>query len=368
MRVIVCPDSFKGVLSARAAAEAMARGVRAAKPDADVQLLPMADGGEGTLDVLLQAEDGQRRLVAAHGPRGDPLEVPVGLIRHASTAVVEVALVAGYGLISGQRRDPMKTSTFGLGEVIRAAVESEVETIILGLGGSSTIDGGAGMMQALGLALIDVSGRTLPPFAAGGDLQSISRIAWDKPPDHLDQVQFTIACDVLNPACGPNGAAAVFGPQKGADPAQVQILDRGLAHWADLLEAAHGRPIRDEPGTGAAGAVALPLLAMTHSALVPGVDLVAHATGLVEHIGGADLVLTGEGRLDRQSMMGKVVGAVGRMARGADVPCVAIVGETGPGAEDCLSVLDRYHSLDGPLEETAQRLERAAATLSAEYL
>ena len=166
-------------------------------------------------------------------------------------------------------------------------------------------------------------------------------IVWDRPPENMENVQFTVACDVLNPACGPNGAAVVFGPQKGANARDVQILDRGLARWADLLEEAGGRGVRGEPGTGAAGGVALPLLALMGASLVPGVDLVCEANGLAGLIAEADLVLTGEGRLDRQSLMGKVVGAVGGLARAADVPCVAIVGAAGPGAETCLAVIDR---------------------------
>lgn len=374
MRIVVAPDSFKGAADARQAADAMARGVRDARPDAQVIAVPMADGGEGTLEVLLAAEYGARRRTAAHGPLGEPIDAPVGLIRRASTAVIELAAVCGYSMVPPDRRDPLKTTTYGLGEVLRAAMETEVEQVILAVGGSATVDGGAGMMQALGLALYDAAGRELPRFAAGGDLPRIARVAWRNRPANLDAVHVAVAADVLNPACGPNGAARVFAPQKGADAAAVEQLDRGIAGWADLLEANCGSPkssrrgdrrIRDEPGAGAAGAVALPLMALANASIAPGVDLVIEATRLAEHIADADLVLTGEGRLDRQSMMGKVVGAVGRLCRAAGVPCTAIVGAAGDGADECLSVIDRYITLDGPIDQTAKRLQRAAASIAA---
>lgn len=368
MRVVIAPDSFKGVLDARRVAQAMADGVRRARPPAEITAVPMADGGEGTLDVLVDAAGGNRRRMQARGPMGDPVEVTVGLIHQASTAVIELASVAGYTLVPAPRRDPLAASTYGLGETIRAAVDMEIEEIILAVGGSATVDGGAGMMQALGMTMLDAAGRTIATPVGGGQLAAIARFVWDRPPENFENVQFTIACDVLNPACGPNGAATVFGPQKGADPDGVRRLEKGLAHWADLLEAAAGRAIRHEPGTGAAGGVALPLLALANAALVPGVDLVSEATGLAGLVGGADLVITGEGRLDRQSMMGKVVGAVGRMSRAADVPCVAIVGAAGDGAEACLEVIDRFVTLDAPLEQTATRLAEAAGRVAAELL
>ncbi len=361
MKIVIAPDSFKGVLDAKSVAEAVVEGVRRARPQAKVVIIPMADGGEGTLDILVNRHKGQRRRVAAQGPLGDPVGVTVGLIHDASTAVVEIAGVCGFTLLGAERRDPLRTSTFGLGEVIRAIVESEIPNIILALGGSATVDGGAGMMQALGLTLIDEDCSPIREPIGGGRLCDIDRIVWNSAPTGIDDVQFTIACDVLNPACGPAGAATVFGPQKGADAEGVKRLDMGLTHWADMLEDYCHRRVRDEPGTGAAGGVALPLLALTNALIVPGVDLVAEAVGLANAMSDADLVITGEGRIDRQSMMGKVVGAVGRMARSADVPCVAICGIAGEGAEECLAVLDSFCTLDGPMDETGMRLVEAAA-------
>jgi glycerate kinase len=368
MRVVVAPDSFKGVLDARGAAMAIARGIRRARPGAEVELVPLADGGEGTLDVLLSSGGGSRRRVAAHGPLGEARDVEVGLVQGASTAVIEMARVAGYALVPPEQRNPLATSTFGLGEVLRATIEGGIERVILAIGGSATVDGGAGMMQGLGVQFFDSSHGRMAAGLGGGDLRRIGRFTWPDPPEGVDHVVVTIAADVLNPACGPNGAAAVFGPQKGADESGVRVLEEGLAHWADLLEAYSRRAIRDEPGTGAAGGVALPLLALMHAAIVPGVDLVSEAVGLAGRMARADLVITGEGRLDRQSLMGKVVGAVGRMAGAAGVSCVAIVGAAGAGAEDCLGVLDRYVTLDGPLQETEARLSARAEQLATELL
>lgn len=366
MRIVVAPDSFKDVLGATAVAAAIAEGLRRGRGGHEIICIPMADGGEGTLDVLLNAVAGRRQRVAATGPLGEPVDVAVGLIHHASTAVIESALVCGYGLVPEDRRDPLVVTTYGLGQVIRSVIEAGLEEIILTLGGSATVDGGAGMMQALGMTCLDGSGRVIRKHIGGGNLSQVRQLIWDKPPDGIEHVQFTIACDVLNPACGPRGAAAIFGPQKGADAATVEVLETGLSRWVDLLEAAGGRELRDEPGTGAAGGVALPLLALSDATLLPGVDLVSETVDLAHHVGAADLVITGEGRLDRQSMMGKVVGAVARMSRSAGVPCVAIVGATGDGAEACYEVLDGVYTLDCPLSQTQLRLSEIAERVAGE--
>lgn len=368
MRIVVAPDSFKDALGATAVAAAIAEGLRRGRSDGEILCIPMADGGEGTLDVLLDAVGGRRQRVAATGPLGEPVEVAVGLIHQASTAVIESALVSGYGLVQKERRDPLVATTYGLGEVIRSVIAAGLEEIILTLGGSATVDGGAGMMQALGMTCLDASGRVIRKHIGGGDLGRIRRIIWDTPPEGIEHVHFTVACDVLNPACGPRGAAAVFAPQKGADASAVAALERGLSCWVDLLEGASGRALRDEPGTGAAGGVALPLIALTGATLRPGIDLVSETVDLAHHVGAADLVITGEGCLDRQSMMGKVVGAVARMSRSASVPCVAIVGTTGAGVEDCSDVLDGVYTLDCPLAETQHRLGEVAERVASEWL
>lgn len=360
MRVVVAPDSFKGSLDAQSAARAIARGIVLERPDVNVVECPLADGGEGTLDVLLAATGGERRIVNAYDPVGRPIDVPVGLSADGTTAIIELAQASGYGLLAEQERNPLLTSTYGTGQVIRAAIESGIDKIILCLGGSATVDGGAGMMQPVGMRLIDDAGQTMLEGICGGQLSRIWRVGWHNPPDGLEDVHFTIACDVLNPACGPNGAAVVFGPQKGADATAVRILERGIAHWASTLEHLTGKSIRDEPGTGAAGGVALPLLAYCNVEMVPGVDVVFDAIDLPGKIIDADLVITGEGRLDDQSMMGKVVGSIARLCRGAHVPCVAIVGTVDAAAPRASAALDRVYALDCPLDETATRLEETA--------
>lgn len=368
MRVVVAPDSFKSVLNATDVAHAIAQGVRRARPDAELDIVPMADGGEGTLDCLLAATPGNRRRVHAHDPIGRPVDAPVALINDATTAVIELANVAGFSLLPPDRRDPLTTTTHGLGEVLRAACETEIERIILAAGGSATVDGGAGMMQALGLSLIDRNGIPLEPGIGGGRLADIKTIIWKDPPPNLHDIHWTVACDVLNPACGPAGAAPVFAPQKGAAPQDVLRLADGLENWADVLQHSCGTDIRNEPGTGAAGGVPLPLLALLGATLVPGVDLLFEAHRLPSRIALADLVITGEGRLDAQSMMGKVVGAVGRLARTAAVPCIAIVGTTGPGADRCADLLDQVITLDAPPADTATRLTDLAENAAQHYL
>lgn len=368
MRVVIAPDSFKGSLDARSVAAAIARGIAQARPDVTTIECPLGDGGEGTLDVLLAATGGDRRIVHAYDPVGRPIEVPVGLSPDGTTAIIELARASGYGLLEPHERNPLLTSTYGTGQAIRAAIESGIEKIILCLGGSATVDGGAGLIQPIGMRLIDDAGQTMLDGVSGGHLSRIWRVAWHSPPDHLEDVRFTIACDVLNPACGPNGAAAVFGPQKGADGDAVKRLERGLAHWVSILEHTSGKSLRNEPGTGAAGGAALPLLAFCQTEMVPGVDVVFEAVDLPEKVGDADLVITGEGRLDHQSMMGKVVGSVARLCHGTHVPCVAIVGTVDPTATAATSALDRVYALDCPLDETASRLESIAAQVVRENL
>lgn len=368
MRIVVAPDKFKGSLDAQAVARAIAEGLQQVRRDVEIVECPLADGGEGTLDVLLSAWDGKRRVVKTFDPLGRPIEATVGLVRDATTAVIELAQISGYALLTDRERDPLRTSTFGLGRAIRAALESGVDVIVLGLGGSATVDGGAGMMQALGLRLMGHDGLPLPDGIGGGDMANIARLDWSNPPDGLESARFTIACDVLNPACGEGGAARVFARQKGADDAGVETLERGIDHWATLLEHLTGKPLRNEPGTGAAGAVALPLLAFCETELLPGVDIVFDAVKLAEHVVGADLVITGEGKLDRQSIMGKVVGAVARLCRGPETPCVAIVGTVGDGKDEWATSLDRVYALDAPLAQTRDRLVETARLVATECL
>lgn len=371
MLIIIAPDSFTGSLDAVGVARAIAAGVSDARADATIECVPMADGGEGTLEVLLAARHGQRREATATGPLGEARTAPIGLIDGASAAVIELAAIAGLTLVPESQRNPLITTSYGVGELIRAALDTGVERIVLALGGSATVDGGAGMMQALGLTLLDHSGRAMPHVVGGGRLSQIASFSTELLDARLGETPITVAADVLSPLCGPNGAAAVFAPQKGADAAAVAELTRGLEHWAGLLEGFAGREIRDEPGAGAAGGAAAPLLALADAQIVPGIDLVIEAVGLRDRLAGADLVITGEGRLDAQSMMGKVVSGVARLARAADVPCAAIVGDVGPGHQlfrDLISPIISLSALAGNPESALREPQRWLTTAARKLL
>lgn len=364
MRVVIAPDKFKESATARAAAEAMARGVRTAMPDAEIDLCPVADGGEGTVEALLVAVGGERRRARVTGPLGTPVEAEWALLADG-TAAIEMAAAGGLALVPPDRRDPTRTTTFGVGELIREALDAGVPRILVGVGGSGTVDGGAGAVQALGAAFSE-SARPL----TGGDLLRLVAVDLRHLDPRLGDTDLAVACDVANPLLGPGGAAAVYGPQKGAGPEQVVMLEEGLARLARLA-AAPGtdlNPTATTPGAGAAGGLAFGLAAFLGARLIPGIDLVLDRVGFAERVAGADLVLTGEGRLDDQSLRGKACVGVARAARAAGVPAVALVGSVGPGAERAREegLVAVFSICDGPMrvEEAmrdAERLLEAAA-------
>jgi glycerate kinase len=331
MKVVVAPNEFKGTLTAPQAAAAIARGVREVFPDADVVEIPMADGGEGTVEALVTAHRGEYRSVEVEGPLGDPVQATYGLIEGGRTAVVELAAASGLTLIAVQWRNPERTSTYGFGQLLDAVRQSGVGEVIAGIGGSATNDGGAGMAQALGYRLLDAAGRDLPRGAAG--LGTLGRID----PSHLDpgwsSVQVKVACDVTNPLTGPLGASAVYGPQKGADGAMVRRLDAALARLATVIERDLGKRVGDVPGAGAAGGTGAGLMAFLGATLVPGAPLIVEASGFTEQLKGADLVITGEGRVDAQTGYGKAPGEVAKRAQRATIPVLLLAGSKGPGWE-----------------------------------
>ncbi|MCK9513219.1 MAG: glycerate kinase [Pigmentiphaga sp.] len=328
-QIVVAPDSFKGSLSASRVADAIARGLQHGWPGASVRCVPMADGGEGTVAAMLAATGGERRLATVSGPLGKPVTAVWGLLP-GGWAVVELAEAAGLPLLADAERDAGRACTHGVGELIRAALDAGASRILLALGGSATTDGGAGMLRALGARLLDAEGQPVPP--GGAALASLRRLDLSGLDPRLKTATLEVACDVDNPLCGERGAAAVFGPQKGATPAEVAELDEALAHWAGMVAAATGQDRRDEPGAGAAGGAAFGALVLG-GALVPGVDRVAQWVGLPRALAGADWVLTGEGRLDAQTLGGKVPAGVLRLARERGVPVVAICGSLAPGYE-----------------------------------
>jgi glycerate kinase len=365
MRVVLAPDKFKGSLSAPDAARAMARGVAAACPGAELDLVPMADGGEGTVEALVDATGGTFHEVHVRGPLGSSVRARFGLLGDGTTAVLEMAAASGLVLVPAEARDPRRATTYGTGEMLCAALDLGALTVILGIGGSATNDGGAGLAQALGARLLGASGDELEP--GGAALARLDRIDPSGLDPRLTGTTLRVACDVANPLCGPSGASAVYGPQKGANPEDVAELDAALARFARIVRRDLGRDVADLPGAGAAGGLGAGLVAFTGGMLTPGVELVIEAVGLRRRLEGATLCLTGEGALDSSSTFGKTAVGVARLARRLGVPCLALAGMIGEGAAEVLAQgIDAYTSIapgPGPLDaaivEVAPRLERA---------
>ena len=330
MKIVVAPQEFKGSLSAVEAARAMAEGLGRALPDATLELAPMADGGPGTVEAVVAAAKNSRRMTAAaHDALGRPLQAAWGIIDDGS-AVIEMAAASGLTLLAEDERDPRIASTYGTGELIRAALDAGCPRIIIGIGGSSTNDGGAGMAQALGARLLDGAGQDLPP--GGGALARLERIDLSGLDHRLGQCRVLAATDVFNRLCGPEGASLLYGPQKGATPEVAQELDAALRRYAQVIERDLGMSVLDLAGAGAAGGLGAGLAAFLGAELVLGSKLVAEAVGLKQKLDGADLALTGEGRLDAQTSFGKAPWEVARLAKDCGLPVIAIVGSL---AEDC---------------------------------
>jgi glycerate kinase len=330
VKVVVAPNAFKGSLSASQAAAAIARGVRQVFPEADIVEVPVADGGDGTAEALVSAHDGTFQTVKVEGPLGDPITAAYGLIDGGRSGVVELASSSGLALISPDRRDARRASTYGFGQLLQAAHVAQVASIIAGIGGSATNDGGAGMAQALGYHLLDASGRDLP--RGGAALAHLERI--ERPRDDWwESVAVKVACDVDNPLTGPRGASAVYGPQKGADDQAVRELDAALSRLAAVFERDLGKRVADVPGAGAAGGTGAGMIAFLDAQLVPGAPLVVEASGFDAKLRGADLVITGEGQADEQTAYGKAPGEVAKRAKKARIPVLLIAGSKGPGWE-----------------------------------
>ena len=374
MKIIVAPNSFKGSLSATQAAKAIARGVREVYPDAEVVEIPVADGGEGTVEALVSAHRGTYEWVNVEGPLGDPVLASYGLIDGGKTAVVELASASGYVLVSPALRDPRKTSTYGFGQLLEAARKAGAKSVIAGIGSSATNDGGAGMAMALGYRFLDAAGRDLP--RGGAALLRLDRIDDSKVNAGWRSVKVKVACDVTNPLTGPEGASAVYGPQKGADPVAVRLLDRALGHLADVIERQYGRRVADIPGAGAAGGTGAGLMAFLDAELVSGAALVVDASGFDRALPGTQLVITGEGRADGQTAYGKAPGEVAHRAQAAGVPTVLIAGTRGAGWEALLtkgfssvaSLAQEGDNLQDLMHDARPALTRAAARAVRELL
>ena len=323
MKIVVAPDKFKGSLPATQVAAAIAAGLHAGRPGAEVVTIPVADGGEGTVDAAVAA--GYERVpVTAAGPAGDPVQASYA--RRGEVAVVELAGVCGLARLPGGRPAPLSASSFGAGEVLRAALEAGARRIILGVGGSASTDGGAGLLQALGARVLDTSGEPVRPGGAG--LREVAALDLTGLHQALYPADIILAADVDNPLTGPDGAAEVYGPQKGTSPAEVAALDAGLRRWAAVVAAAVGRDWSGTPGAGAAGGVGFAALAVLGATRRPGIELVLDLAGFETALDGADLVITGEGSLDAQSLAGKTPVGVARAAARRGIAVVAVAGRS----------------------------------------
>ncbi len=336
MKIVVAPNAFKGSLTATEAAAAISAGIARVLPDAEIIQVGVADGGDGMVDVALEALQGERRSVRVNGPLQEPVEADYCHVPAMGLAAVEMALASGLVLLPDDRRDPMATTTLGTGELIVDALDQGATRIVVGIGGSATTDGGIGMATALGVRFLDEADQPVPP--AGGALSRIRHIDMSGLDSRIPAVRVEAVCDVNNPLIGPDGAARVYGPQKGATPEQVEALDEGLAHLADVIQADLGLDVRNLPGGGAAGGLGAGLHAFLGAELRRGVDLVLDLVELDAKLAGADLAFTGEGQIDFQTAHGKAPAGVGAAARARGVPCIAIAGSVGTGVDTLRTV------------------------------
>ena len=366
MKIVIAPQGFKATISGLEAARAIARGVSSVLPDAETVLAPVADGGDGTMNALVDGTGGQVFTSTVTGSLGHPIEAQWGVMGDGRTAVIEMALASGLALVPQRRRNPRVTTTAGTGEILREALERGYERIIVGLGGSATNDGGSGLATALGARLLDSAGIPLP--AGGSALARLDRIEAGGLHSRLREVTIIAATDVTNPLCGPDGASAVFGPQKGASPEMVQELDAALANYARVVARDLGQDVSEEPGAGAAGGLGAGLMAFAGATLQSGIDMVCEVLGFDALLDGADLVITGEGRADHSTIFNKAPVGVARHARAHGVPTVLLAGGLGPGYEELYDhglaaiacIADRPMSFDVSLSRTAELLEASA--------
>ena len=369
MRIVIAPDSFKECLTASDVASAIARGWHRAAPDDELVQTPLADGGEGTTTALTEAGQGQLHNVQTSGPDGRRVSARFGLLADKRTAIVEVAEASGLHRVSADHRNALSASSAGTGELILAALEHRPDTLVIGLGGSATTDGGAGILQALGARLLDDQGRDIPPGGAG--LAELASLDVAPAIERVAGVRIVVACDVTNPLTGPEGAAAVFGPQKGASARDVEQLDANLRHLATLAQR-QGMDIDSFPGSGAAGGIGGMIAGILGGELRPGIELVMETVGLEQQLRGADLVITAEGSIDAQSAGGKTPAGVAALANRHGIPVLALAGRVGSGLEALhrlgitavFPIAPGPVSLDQAYSEAGANLERTAEQLA----
>lgn len=366
MKVVIAADSFKGSCSAEQVVTTIEKGIRHVFSDADIIRIPVADGGEGTVNALLTSVGGQRVCLTVHDPLGRSIRAEYGLLPDG-TAVIETAAASGLPLLQKDERDALHASSYGTGELMRHALKSGAHRLILGLGGSATTDGGMGLVQALGVSFLDENGMEL--HSGGIELERLARIDTSQIMPEAKKCEFILACDVCNPLTGPTGAAAVFGPQKGASPEQVEALEHALSHYSEILSQQMDCHAAWENGAGAAGGIGCAMLAFFHASMRSGIDLVLDAAGFDEAVIGADVVITGEGRLDAQSACGKVpVGVARRTKTAGSIPVIAIGGAVADdadvlyeyGIDSIVSTVSKITTLEDALSNAAKALEVCA--------
>lgn len=363
MKIVLAPDSFKGTLSAQDACAVLARGVRAVLSEAQISEVPLADGGEGTVQTILAASGGEARQATVAGPLGDPVTATFGLIDDGHCAVIEMAAASGITLIPARCRDVLRATTFGTGELIAAALDARPGRMLIGIGGSATCDGGCGMAQALGVRFFANDEAPLSFPIGGGMLSTISRVDMQALDPRIRKVQIDVLCDVSNPLTGPEGAAVVYGPQKGASPDDVRVLDQGLVHLSAILERDVQASVRELPGAGAAGGLGGGLVAFLGARLRPGAQAVIDAVNLAERCRGADLIITGEGSFDAQSLCGKAVSAVAATGAACGVPVAIVAGRIALPRETWTRHFTDAIASGDPGPDPAGALAHAAAEL-----
>jgi len=370
MKIVIAPDSFKESLTAMQAADAIEAGMRTILVDAEFVKVPMADGGEGTVQSLVDATCGKVIRLQVTGPLGKQVDAFFGMLGDGKTAIIEMAAASGLTHVPREERNPLITTTYGTGELILAAINLGAERIVVGLGGSATNDGGAGMAQALGAKLLTVSGEEIG--YGGRELAYIEQIDLSQIDKRIGQIQFIAACDVDNPLIGERGASAIFGPQKGATPAMVDQLDRNLAQYAMKLTEATGKQFVDVSGAGAAGGMGAAMLAYLNAELKRGVDIVTESVDLAKQMEGADLVITGEGKIDHQTVFGKTLMGVTMTAKKQEIPVIAIAGMLALGSEvvhelgidAVFSIVPGVTSLEEALKDAEMNLFRTARNIA----
>ena len=366
MKIVIAPDSFKGSLTALQVAGAIEVGLRRVFPDATIEKVPMADGGEGTVQSLVDATSGQILTTQVLDPLGNRIDAQYGVLGDGVTAVIEMAAASGLTLVPLDERDPRVTTTYGTGELIRAALAHGCRKLIIGIGGSATNDGGAGMAQALGANLLTASGEQIQP--GGGSLATLTSINLSELDTRIAEMETVVACDVNNPLTGKQGASYVYGPQKGATSEMIEVLDANLAHFDKIVQRDLSKSVGSVPGAGAAGGLGAGLMAFLNASLKSGIDIVTEAAQLSKRFAGADLVITGEGQINFQTVFGKTPVGVAKVAKTHNIPVIAIAGSIADnsdgvynaGIDAMIDIVPEPMSLEAAIENATTLIETAA--------